>query len=87
MNRHSLLLSVLAVSSAGAAAEPAAIPPPEATMRELTVCADPNNLPFSNKAEEGFENKIASLMARDIDRKSTRLNSSHRIASRMPSSA
>jgi mxaJ protein len=34
-------------------------------MRELIVCADPNNLPFSNKAEEGFENKIAALMAPD----------------------
>jgi mxaJ protein len=69
--RHALLLSLLAVSSAGAAAEPAAIPAPEPTMRELTVCADPNNLPFSNKAEEGFENKIASLMARDMGAKLT----------------
>jgi mxaJ protein len=69
--RHALLLSVLAVSSAGAAAEPAAIPASESTTRELTVCADPNNLPFSNKAEEGFENKIASLIARDMGAKLT----------------
>jgi mxaJ protein len=69
--RHALLLSALAVSSAGAAAEPAAIPAREPTMRELTVCADPNNLPFSNKAQEGFENKIASLMARDMGAKLT----------------
>jgi mxaJ protein len=69
--RHSLLLSVLAVSSAGAAVEPAAIPAPEPATRELTVCADPNNLPFSNKAEEGFENKIASLIARDMGAKLT----------------
>ncbi len=27
------------------------------------VCADPNNLPFSNKAGEGVENRIASLWA------------------------
>jgi mxaJ protein len=40
-------------------------------MRELTVCADPNNLPFSNNAEEGFENKIASLIARDMGAKLT----------------
>ena len=40
-------------------------------MRELTVCADPNNLPFSNKAEEGFENKIASLIAHDMGAKLT----------------
>src|SRR5687767_104318 len=30
------------------------------------VCADPNNLPFSNDKGEGFENKIAALIARDL---------------------
>jgi quinoprotein dehydrogenase-associated probable ABC transporter substrate-binding protein/PQQ-dependent catabolism-associated CXXCW motif protein len=30
---------------------------------KLRVCADPSNLPFSNKAGEGFENKIAELLA------------------------
>jgi mxaJ protein len=70
MIRHSLLLGVLAVSSAGATVAPATMPAPEPT-RELTVCADPNNLPFSNKAEEGFENKIASLIARDMGAKLT----------------
>jgi quinoprotein dehydrogenase-associated probable ABC transporter substrate-binding protein len=29
----------------------------------LRVCADPNNLPFSNRAGEGFENKLAELVA------------------------
>lgn len=33
------------------------------TTSHLRVCADPNNLPFSNKAGEGFENKIIALMA------------------------
>ncbi len=28
----------------------------------LKVCADPNNLPFSNDKKEGFENKIAEVM-------------------------
>ena len=32
----------------------------------LRVCADPNNLPYSNSREEGFENKIARLIARDL---------------------
>jgi mxaJ protein len=32
----------------------------------LRVCADPNNLPFSNRAGEGFENKLAMLVARDL---------------------
>jgi mxaJ protein len=31
-------------------------------QRVLRVCADPNNLPFSNLHEQGFENKIASLL-------------------------
>lgn len=32
----------------------------------LRVCADPNNLPFSNEKGEGFENRIASLIASDL---------------------
>jgi mxaJ protein len=30
------------------------------------VCADPNNLPFSNRRGQGFENRIAELLARDL---------------------
>jgi mxaJ protein len=33
------------------------------------VCADPNNLPFSNERQEGFENKIAELVAHDLNAK------------------
>jgi quinoprotein dehydrogenase-associated probable ABC transporter substrate-binding protein len=33
---------------------------------ELKVCADPNNLPFSDEKEEGFENKIAELIAAEL---------------------
>jgi mxaJ protein len=40
----------------------AAAPPP------LRVCSDPNNLPFSNHQGDGFENKIAELIARDLHR-------------------
>jgi mxaJ protein len=36
-----------------------------AAQASLRVCADPNNLPFSNRAGEGFENQIASLLAAD----------------------
>jgi mxaJ protein len=32
----------------------------------LRVCADPNNLPFSNDQGEGFENKLASMLAADL---------------------
>jgi mxaJ protein len=38
--------------------------PPSA--RELKVCAEPNNMPFSNDRSEGFENKIAALVASDM---------------------
>ncbi|HET7694817.1 MAG TPA: substrate-binding domain-containing protein [Vicinamibacterales bacterium] len=34
-------------------------------VRVIRVCADPNNLPFSNEAREGFENRIAALLAAD----------------------
>jgi quinoprotein dehydrogenase-associated probable ABC transporter substrate-binding protein len=36
------------------------------TRTELRVCADPANLPFSNQRSEGFENRIAELMAADL---------------------
>ena len=32
----------------------------------LKVCADPNNLPFSNKQGEGYENKLAELFGREM---------------------
>ncbi|WP_439408285.1 substrate-binding domain-containing protein [Bradyrhizobium sp. DASA03076] len=35
---------------------------------ELRVCADPNNLPFSNQAEAGFENKVATMLAQFLGR-------------------
>jgi mxaJ protein len=34
--------------------------------RVLRVCSDPNNLPFSNEKGEGFENKLAELIAHEL---------------------
>lgn len=34
----------------------------------LRVCADPDNLPYSNEKGEGFENKIAELLAKEMHR-------------------
>jgi mxaJ protein len=34
--------------------------------RELRVCADPNNLPFSNDKREGIENKLIEMIAADM---------------------
>ncbi len=36
------------------------------TARVLRVCADPNNLPFSDRSGGGFENRLAELLAREI---------------------
>lgn len=54
---RTLLFTLSALVSLGAT-------PVEA--RDLRVCADPNNLPFSNAQGEGFENKIAVLLARKL---------------------
>jgi len=39
---------------------------PRPATRVFRVCADPNNLPYSNEKQQGFENKIASLIAHDL---------------------
>lgn len=36
--------------------------------KALWVCADGNNLPFSNRQEQGFENKLAQMVAQDLGR-------------------
>jgi len=36
---------------------------------EFKVCAEADNLPFSNTKAEGFENKIAALIAEDLGKK------------------
>jgi mxaJ protein len=35
--------------------------------RVLRVCSDPNNLPFSNERGEGFENRLAELVAHGLN--------------------
>src|SRR5712692_11451660 len=40
--------------------------PCPARGKELRVCADPDYMPFSNRAGEGFENKIAELTAKTL---------------------
>jgi quinoprotein dehydrogenase-associated probable ABC transporter substrate-binding protein len=44
-------------------------PPPLHDPHDLWVCADPNNMPFSNAKGEGFENQIARLVADDLGRR------------------
>jgi len=40
--------------------------PAMAATHDLWVCADRNNLPYSNERGEGFENKMAEMVARDL---------------------
>jgi mxaJ protein len=55
-----LVACTVAAACTGARAEP---------VRELRVCADPNNLPFSNQRGEGFENRLAELFAEELGAK------------------
>ena len=67
--RYAIGLASALVVGAASTWETAAQSPPgaaKAHARELRVCSDPNNLPFSNEKGEGFENKIAELLARDL---------------------
>lgn len=56
--RRRLLLGVAAVLLG--------VLPVFAEVPELRVCADPNNLPFSNERGEGFENRIAEVLGREL---------------------
>jgi mxaJ protein len=56
LTRGAVAALVLAATTASAA-EP---------QQVLRVCQDPNNLPFSNRELQGFENKIAALLAADL---------------------
>lgn len=40
-----------------------------ASLPALRVCSDPNNLPYSNAREEGFENRIAEIVADELGRR------------------
>ena len=46
---------------------PALAEPPDSVLR---VCSDPQNLPYSNQAGEGFENRIAQELASDLGKTS-----------------
>jgi quinoprotein dehydrogenase-associated probable ABC transporter substrate-binding protein len=64
MRRRSaaVLIGVLLAGGGPAASQTSEI----VDRSELKVCADPNNLPFSDEKKEGFENKIADLMGSEL---------------------
>lgn len=58
------LLAIAAVTAAASAADA-----PKADLvnrKQLRVCSDPADLPFSNEKREGFENKIADVIADEL---------------------
>jgi mxaJ protein len=57
MMRTALMLVLLACGLPGAS---------EGAGPPLRVCSDPNNLPFSTDRREGFENRVAELLAHDL---------------------
>jgi quinoprotein dehydrogenase-associated probable ABC transporter substrate-binding protein len=68
-----LVIGVMLACANGAFAQP---PPREALRRatpepgegagQFRVCADPENMPFSNQKQEGFENRIAGVIAKAL---------------------
>jgi mxaJ protein len=60
MSSHCLRVNVavLAVTAAFAAAD--------AGARELRVCADPDNLPYSHRSGQGLENELMRLIGKEI---------------------
>jgi mxaJ protein len=58
-------IALAGVLAAGMSASVQAQRPSPAQPGLLRVCNDPDNMPFSNQKEEGFENKIAQLIASD----------------------
>jgi mxaJ protein len=55
--RPAVVVVLLCALSGGVSADQA---------KQLRVCGDPNNLPFSNEKLEGIENKIAEVIAKDL---------------------
>src|SRR3954465_14323760 len=59
MNFARLMISILLMAALAGATQ--------AEERILRVAADPENLPFSNDRLEGFENRLAAIVARELN--------------------
>jgi quinoprotein dehydrogenase-associated probable ABC transporter substrate-binding protein len=59
------MLAVLVALPAAALADAPAAHAPHAP-RTLRVCADPNNYPFTRERGDGFENRIAAVLAKEL---------------------
>lgn len=63
MNTKSLMVLLTALVAVGS------VRADDGDGKEFRVCRDPNNLPISNANGEGFEDKIAKLLADDLGEK------------------
>ncbi|MEQ1652812.1 MAG: substrate-binding domain-containing protein [Hyphomicrobium sp.] len=62
-----LVSAIVAFAGLTVAAQAADAPKADLVNRkQLRVCSDPADLPFSNEKREGFENKIAEVIADDL---------------------
>ena len=68
MRPSSVRFTVVAASALTCVSLLGASHPAPPAPKALRVCADPNNLPYSNAKHEGFEDKLAELVARDLKR-------------------
>jgi mxaJ protein len=73
MKGAAVALALVIAAASRAAAQGTGEPPillsPDSMWKQrhnLRVCADPQNLPFSNNKREGFDNKIADVIAREL---------------------
>ena len=58
--------NALSAANAQPAARALPVPPALAQSPELRICGDPDNLPYSNERLEGFENRIAAVVAAEL---------------------
>jgi len=64
-----LLVAIAGQAAAQGTGEKMILLSPDSMWKQkhnLRVCADPQNMPFSNKKREGFDNKIADVIAREL---------------------
>jgi len=69
MSRLFLRLVPICTLALAGSSSPSAAQSPTGELvarNELRVCADPNNMPFSDEKGEGFENKIAEVLGKDL---------------------
>lgn len=61
------MIRILYIGLAASLAAVTAVAAQPVGLGAVRVCADPDNMPFSNAKREGFENKLAELIAEKLD--------------------